>query len=81
MRSTNPMDEHPVKKIRLKYQCSRLESSKVPPLTLKQKGKKLMFEDDLVMQPSNEVSQDTMLVAHGGETLPDRYITDLEWTM
>ena len=75
------MDERPMKKIRLKYQGSPLESSKVPPLTLKQKGKKLMFEDDLVMQRPDEVSHDTMLAAHGGETLLDRYITDLEWTM
>ena len=66
------------KKIRLKYQGSPLETFKVPPLTLKQKGNKLLFDDDLILQPSNEVSQGIMLATHGGETLPDRDITNLE---
>ena len=70
-----------MKKIRLKYQGSPLEPPKVPPSILKQKGKKLMFDDDLDVHQSDEVSQDTMLATHGEETLSDRYITDLEWTM
>ena len=66
------MDEHLVKKIRLKYQGSPLETSRVTTLTLKQKGKKLLFEDDLIIQPSDEASQGTMLDTYGGETLPNR---------
>ena len=40
-----------------------------------------MFEHELTGAPSDEVSQKTPLGAEGGETLPDRNITDYEWGM
>ena len=81
IRSTYPKDERPVKIIRLKYQSSPIETSKVPPLTLKQKGKKLLFEDEFVRQLSNEVSQEKMVADHGGETLADKDITKHKWAL
>ena len=42
---------------------------------------KFTFDDYVDVHPSDEVSQDTMFVAHGEETFPDRYINDLQWTM
>ena len=81
IRSTDPKDESVVKVIRIKYQSSPLESSKVPPHTQKHKQRQLVFEDDVVGQPSNEVSQDKIVAAHGGETLADRDISEYEWVM
>ena len=80
-RSTDPKDERPVKIIRLKYQNSPLDSDKVPPQTQKHKGRQLVFEDEVVGQPSDEVSQDKIVAAHGGESLADRDITEYEWAM
>ena len=37
------------------------------------KGKKLLFDDDIVGQPSNEVNQKKIVAVVGGETLVDRY--------
>ena len=74
-RSTDPKEEHLVKMIRLKYQSSPLESERVPPQTQKHKGRQLVFEDEVVGQPSNEVSQDKILSPHRGESLIDRDIT------
>ena len=65
-----------MKIIPIKYQSFPLESSKVPPHTQKHKGRQLVFEDDVVGQPSDEVSQDKLVVAHGGETLADRDISE-----
>ena len=73
-RSTDPSDEHPVKIIRLRYNNSPLDSDKVAPQTQKTKGRQLQFDDEVVRQPSDEVSQDKMVAAHGGENLADRDI-------
>ena len=40
-----------------------------------------MFEDEVVGQQSDEVSQDKIVAAHGGESLADRDITEYEWAM
>ena len=40
-----------------------------------------MFDDEVVGQPSDEVSQDKIVAAHGGESLADRDITEYEWAM
>ena len=45
------------------------------------KGKKLLFSHDEIEQPSDEVSKKKMVAAVGGENLPDRDITDLDWAM
>ena len=37
--------------------------------------------DNVVGQPSDEVSQDKIVVAHGGEPLADRDISEYEWAM
>ena len=81
IRSTDPKEERLVKMIRLKYQSSPLESDKVPPQTQKHKGRQLVFEDEVVGQPSDEVSHDKIVAAHGGESLADRDITEYEWAM
>ena len=65
----DPKDEYPVKKIRLKYQSSPINTTKVPALTYTEKGRKLLFHDDIVWQPLDKMSQDNIAVAHGGETL------------
>ena len=39
------------------------------------------FEDEITGAPSDELSQKTLMAATGGETLPDRDITDYEWAM
>ena len=80
-RSTNTKEERPVKIIRLKYQNSPLDLDKVPPQTQKHKGRELVFEDEVVGQPSNEVSQDKIVSVQGGESLADRDITEYEWAM
>ena len=41
----DPKDERHVKKIRLKYQSSSINTTKVPALTYTQKGKKLLLDD------------------------------------
>ena len=40
-----------------------------------------MFDDEVVEQPSNQVSQDKIVAAHGGESLADRDITEYAWAM
>ena len=65
--------------IRIKYKSSPLESNKVPPHTHKHKGRQLVFEADVMGQSSDEVSQDKIVVAHGGEPLADRDISEYEW--
>ena len=40
-----------------------------------------MFDIQVVRQPSDEVSQDKKVAAHGGESLADRDITEYEWAM
>ena len=72
----DPKNERPVKKIGLKHQSSPIDTTKVPPLTYMQKGKKLIIDDDLIWKPSDEVSREKIVVAHGGETLVDRDITE-----
>ena len=51
------------------------------PQSQKIKGRQLNFEDEVVRQPSDEVSQDKRVAAHGGETLADRDISEYEWAM
>ena len=67
----DPSDERPVKIIRLKYNNSPLDSDKVPPQSQKNKGRQLVFDDEVVRQPSDEVSQDKKVAVHGGENLAD----------
>ena len=69
IRFTDPKDERPVKIIRIKYQSSPIETSKVTPHMYKQKGRRSVFDDDLVRQPSNEVSKLPMVAGHGGGNL------------
>ena len=45
------------------------------------KEKKQLFNEEIRAQPSGEVSQKMMVVAIGGEDLPDRDLTDNEWCM
>ena len=45
------------------------------------KGKKQLFNEEIRSQPFDEVSQKMMVVAIGGEDLPDRDLTDKEWCM
>ena len=66
-RSTDPKDERPLKKILIKYQSSPPETTKIPVVTYPNKGKKLMFEDEVVRQPSDEVSQKTSSAAGGSD--------------
>ena len=40
-----------------------------------------MFEDEVVGQPSDEVREDKIAVAHGGESLADKDISEYEWAM
>ena len=51
------------------------------PQSQKNKGRQLVFDDEVVRQHSDEVSQDKMVAAHGGENLADRDITEYEWAM
>ena len=59
-----------MKKIQMKYQSSPLESSKVPLHTQKHKGRQLVFEDEFVEHPFDEVGQEKIMVAHGGKPWP-----------
>ena len=45
------------------------------------KWKKQLFNEEIRAQPSDEVSQKMMVVAIGGEDLPDCDLTDKEWCM
>ena len=74
-------DLRPIKKIRLKYQSSPRENPKLHVITYTQKGKKLLFDDEVGRQPSNEVSQMKMVRALGGETLADKDMTEYKWAM
>ena len=42
------------------------------PQTQKTKGRQLQFDDEVVRQPSDEVSQDKMVAAHGAEQQSSR---------
>ena len=75
------MEERPLKKIRIKYQSSPPETTKIPVVTYPQKGKKLVFEDEVVRQPSDEVSQKTSVMAGGGEDQLDRDLIGHEWAL
>ena len=65
-----------MKIIRIKYQSSPVETSKVPPHMHTHKGRQLLFDDDLVRKPSNEVSHEKIVAAHEGDTLGDRDISE-----
>ena len=80
-RSTDPSDERPVKIIGLRYNNSPLGSDKVAPQSQKSKGRQPVFDDEVVRQPSDEVSQDKKVATHRGENLADRDITEYEWAM
>ena len=79
-RSTDPKDERPLKKILIKYQSSPPKTTKIPVVTYPNKGKKLMFEDEVVRQLSDEVSQKTSSVAGGSDQL-DRDLTGHKWAL
>ena len=70
-----------MKIIRIKYQSSPVETSKVPPHMHTHKGRQLLFDDDLVRQPFDEVSQEKIEATHGRETLANRDICEYEWAM
>ena len=80
-RSTDPKDERPLKKILIKYQSSPPETTKIHVVTYPNKGKKLMFEDEVVRQPSDEVSQKTSSAAGGSDNHLDRDLTGHEWAL
>ena len=75
------MEERPLKRIRIKYQSSPPETTKIPVVTYPQKGKKLVFEDEVVRQPSDEVSQKTFVTAGGGEDQLDKDLIGHEWAL
>ena len=52
------------------------KTSKVPSHTHTHKGRQLLFDDDLVRQPSNEVSHEKIVAAHEGDTLGNRDISE-----
>ena len=80
-RSTELEQERVIKKFKIKYQSSTREKPTRKEVAHSKKPTRLVFEDELTGAPSCEVTQKTLLVAEGGETLPDRDITDYEWAM
>ena len=78
-RSTEFDEDRVVKKFRIKFGNSLVEKptrkESVPP----KNPTRLNFDDDMTRAPSDELSQKTIMGATGGETLPDRDITDYEW--
>ena len=75
------MLDRPVKKIKLRYQGSPMETQKqIVPQNIK-KGKNLLFNEEPKSQPSaDDVNQKKILAASSGENLPDRDLTE-EWCM
>ena len=57
-----------------------MENPKQPIPHNVNKGKRLLYHEDNREQPFDEISQKKMVVATGGEELPDRDLTD-EWCM
>ena len=55
-----PCEENPPKISNLPHRNHQIPHSHVYP-----KGKKLLFDDDIVRWPLNEVSRDKVVVAHG----------------
>ena len=79
---TSPQRSQQGKKVSHQIKPTRKES--VPPNKANKERKKptrLNFEDDITGAPSDELSQKTVMGATGGETLPNRDITDYEWAM
>ena len=74
-------DERPIKKIRLKYQSSLGENTKLCIMSYTQKGKKLLFDDEVGRQPFDEFSQMKLVGASGRKTLVDKDMTEYEWAM
>ena len=68
-------------KIQIKYQSSPPETTKIPVVTYPQKGKKLVFEDEIVRQLSDKVSQKTSIMARGGEDQLDKDLIGHEWAL
>ena len=56
-----------------------MENPKQPVAHNVKKGKKLLFHEDNMEQPSDEVSQKKMVATIGGEDLPGRDLTINEW--
>ena len=79
-RSNENISDRPVKKINLCYQGLPVGTQKQIVQDVK-KGKKQLFNEEIRAQSSDEVSQKMMVVAIGGEDLPDRDLTDKEWCM
>ena len=63
------------------YQSTPRENSKFPVITYTQEGKKLLFDNEVNRQPSDEVIQMKMVGASGGKTLSDKDITEYERSM
>ena len=80
-RSFENLSDRLVKKIKLGYQVSLMETQKqIVPQNMK-KGKKLLFNEEPKSQPSaDDVNQKKILAASSGENLPDRDLTE-EWCM
>ena len=77
-RSLENLSDRPIKKIKLWYQGSPVETQKQVIAQNVKRGKKLLFNEENRAQPSHEVSQKKMLVAIGGEDLTNRDLTDKE---
>ena len=80
-RSTEFDQERVVKKFKIKFGNSPGDKTTRKESAPSKKPTRLVFEDEMTGAPSDEVSQKTLLGATGGETLPDRDITDYEWAM
>ena len=60
-----------VKKFKIKFGNSLGDKTTRKEGAPSKKPTRLVFEDELIGAPSDEVSQKTLLGAKGGETLPD----------
>ena len=80
-RSTEFDEDRVVEKFQIKFGNSPVEKPTRKESAPSKKPTTLVFEDDMTGAPSNELSQKTVMGANGGETLPDRDITDYEWAM
>ena len=78
---TDPKDQRPLKETQIKYQSSPPETTKIPVVTYPNKGKKLMFEDEVVRHSSDEVSQKTSSAARGSDDQLDRDLSRHEWAL
>ena len=80
-RSTELEQERVIKKFKIKYQSSPREKTTRKEATHSKKPLRLVFEAELTVASSDEVSQKNLLSVDGGEIFPDRDITDYEWAI